>query len=415
MRCAMVAFCLALTTCSVPSTIAAEADWTGLLGPDRNGWVEGFETPTVWPEELQQQWRVKVGVGYGTPIVASGRVFQHARQGDEEVVWCLDLESGETHWRKSYPAPFKMGGGGERHGKGPKSCPVYADGRLFTFSITGLLAAWDAETGKQLWRRRYDSRFQKTHPYWGVSSSPIVDQDRVIVHHGNDDVGALIALDVKTGEEVWSQGKDGASYSSPLLVEVEGVRQVVQWNHNAVVGVESKSGRPLWRFPLPHEGSNQNMPTPTFHEGCIIVGGENRGIRSIRLRETDGEWTATEKWFQSKVALDMSTAVVNGDALFGFSHYGAGRLFCLDLATGGIRWMGPGRLGQNVAFLSVPNHVLALVNNGQLLVVSTKSDSYQKKATYRVASGETWAPPVLLNDGLLIKNRDTLTRWKLPR
>ena len=235
----------------------AETHWPGWLGPDRNGWVSGFEPPATWPDNLEKAWRVEVGTGYGSPLVSGGRVYQHARQGEDEVVWCFDLKTGEVKWRKSYAAPFKIGSGGEFHGKGPKSCPALADGRLFTLSIAGILSAWNTESGELLWRQDYSDRFEKSHPYWGVSTSPLVDGKRVIVHFGGDDRGALVALDVASGEEIWSHGKDGASYSSPLLAEIAGVRQIVEWNHRALVGVESKTGRLLWEYPAVGRGVTQ--------------------------------------------------------------------------------------------------------------------------------------------------------------
>ena len=114
-------------------------------------------------------------------------------------------------WKKSMTVPFKMGGGGEWHGKGPKSSPVMAEGRVFTFSITGILTAWDAASGDQLWQRDYSSQFTSSHPYWGAATSPIVDGQRVIVHFGTDDEGLLVALDTRTGQEIWSLGRAGAS------------------------------------------------------------------------------------------------------------------------------------------------------------------------------------------------------------
>ena len=226
--------------------------WPGWLGPHRNGWVDHVQPPASWPEKLLRSWQVTVGTGYGSPLVVANRVYQHARQGDHEVLWCLDLETGNVQWRQEYRVPFKIGGGGEFHGKGPKSSPLWAEGRIFTMSITGALSAWDASSGALQWRRDYASQFKKGHPYWGASTSPIVDGDRVIVHFGTDDEGALVALNTKNGQEVWRHGKDGASYSSPLLVEIDGIRQVVQWNHRALVGVDSNSGRALWEFPFPH-------------------------------------------------------------------------------------------------------------------------------------------------------------------
>ena len=137
---------------SVPvSAVAAPrsgAYWPGWLGPRRDGWVSDFRPPKRWPTTLTKSWQVKVGTGYGSPLVAGNRVYQHARQGGDEVLWCFDLATGKARWRQSYPAPFKIGGGGQYHGKGPKSSPVMADGRIFTMGITGKLIAWDATSGK---------------------------------------------------------------------------------------------------------------------------------------------------------------------------------------------------------------------------------------------------------------------------
>ena len=395
------------------SLVGAEDYWPGWLGPKRNGWVEGFKSPKEWPGKLKQVWQVKVGTGYGSPLVAAGRVYQHARQGEDEVIWCLDLKTGRVKWRKSYATPFKMGGGGERHGKGPKSSPVFADGRVFVMSITGILSAWDAATGKFLWRRGYASRFKKGHPFWGSSNSPIVDGKRVIAHFGTDEVGILAALDVETGKEVWTQGKDGTCYSSPLLVDHHGVRQVIEWNHRALVGVESKSGRLLWEHPFPHTSHNQNMPTPSFHRGQVLLGGENRGVHRLEPQLKNGVWTVKTHWSQMKVALDMSSAVMNGDLLYGFSHFGRGRFFCLDPKTGKILWQGPERTGENVMFLSIPGHILALISGGELQVIAARADRYEKVASWRVAGNSTWVPPVLLQDRILIKDKETLTLWSL--
>jgi outer membrane protein assembly factor BamB len=241
-----------------------------------------------------------------------------------------------------------------------------------------------------------------------------VDGDRVIAHFGNDETGALIALDVATGEEVWSQGSDGPSYSSPLVVEIHGVRQVVEWNHRNLVGVESRSGRFLWKFPFPHTGSNQNMPTPVFHRGRVLLGGENRAMHCLEPQVEDGTWDVQERWYQDEVALNMSTAVVNGELLFGFSHYRKGQFFCLDIESGEVLWLGPGRTGDNVMFLSMPDHIVALIDDGRLQVLAARGDRFEQVASYRVAEGDTYAPPVLLQDGILVKDLKMLTFWSLP-
>ena len=403
---------LALAVSLIPVLPAAEVVWPGLLGAQRDGWAEHFKVPARWPKQLKKDWSVEVGTGYGTPLVAGQRVYQHARQGEEEVVWCFDLASGKQIWRKSYNNPFKVGGGGERHGKGPKSCPVMADGRLFTLSITGMIHAWDVESGSLLWRKDYRGKWEKgNQPNWGVSTSPIVDGERLIVHLGNDEAGALMAFDVKSGREVWKQGEHGTSYSSPLLVEIAGVRQVVQWNHETLAGVESRTGKLLWEYPAPHRSHNQNMPTPVFYKGRILLGGENRGIKCLEPLLKDGKWSVSRLWHQRKVALDMSTAVINGDHLYGMSHFKMGQIFCLDPRDGTIRWLSEGRIGQNVAFLSLEGHVAALRSNGELRIIAADPTGYRARASYRVAPDQTWAPPVLLDSRILIKDLNRLTLW----
>jgi outer membrane protein assembly factor BamB len=392
---------------------SADDHWPGWRGPARDGQVNDFRPPTSWPERLKRVWQVEVGTGYASPVVSGGRVYQHARQGDDEVVWRLNLKTGDVEWRQSYATPFTIGGGAERHGKGPKSSPALADGRLFTMSITGLLSAWDTASGERLWRRNYGSRFKKSHLYWGASTSPLVDGNRTIAHFGTDGQGALIALDTGSGREVWSSGKDGPSYSSPILVEIQGSRQIIEWNERALVGVDSESGRQLWEYAYPQTRTDQNMPTPTFHKGRVLLGAENRGIRSLEPRLENGAWTVHERWHQKKVALDMSTAVVNDDLLFGFSHFDRGRLFCLDPKTGEVLWQGPGRTGENVALLAIPGYVVALINDGELQIIAASRDRFEKVASYRVAESSTWAPPVLLASGILVKDSQTLTLWSL--
>ena len=329
------------------------------------------------------------------------------------MVWCFDLENGAVKWRKSYAAPFKMGGGGERHGKGPKSSPALADGRLFTLSIAGVLTAWDAASGEFVWRREYSSRFEKGHPYWGASTSPLVDGNRVVVHFGTDGQGVLAALDAESGKEVWTYGKDGPSYSSPLLVEIQGIRQIVEWNERALVGVDSESGRLLWEYPFPQVTTDQNMPTPAFHRGLVLLGAENRGVRGLEPKLDGGVWTVKERWHQKKVALDMSSAAVNGDLLYGFSHYDKGRFFCLDTENGRVLWESPGRTGTNAAILSIPGHVVALVDDGELQIIAARGDRFEKVASYPVADSPTWAPPVVLQSGILVKDNKHLTLWSL--
>ena len=403
-----LAVLLIATGASVVNTSAADPSWTGWLGPNRDGHVTGFEAPGKWPTQLSRKWQVKVGTGYGSPLVHEGRVYQHGRLDGREVLTCVSLETGSQVWQAGDETPFKMGGGGEWHGKGPKSCPVMADGRIFTLSISGTLTARKITDGSRLWRRNYDKEFGKSHPYWGASSSPVVDGSRVIMRFGTDDAGVLVALDAVTGKEVWKLEGPGASYSSPLAVTLHGVRQIIDWNHDTIIGVESATGKLLWRHPFPHVGHNQNMPTPTFHGDRILLGAENRGLHCLIPERSQTGWRVSTGWMQKKIALDMSSAVHSGDLLYGMSHYQKGQLFAVNITNGNILWTSEGRQGQNATFLTTDGYVFVLLDNGRLKLLSSEGTNTEVLRSWKVADSPTWAPPVLLPDGLLIKDQETL-------
>lgn len=392
----------------------AQPQWPGWLGPNRNGQVANVDTPATWPASLKRVWQVEVGEGYASPLVDGKRVYQHARIGAEEVVSCLDLSTGKLLWREGEDVSFTMGGGGLSHGKGPKATPVLADGMMFTHGIAGKLSARKLDNGALVWSKDFLKRFEKNRPYWGASYSPLVDQSRVYIHPGHENDGALLALDCKTGKEIWSSEVVGPSYSSPFALDFGGVRQVVEWNHEDLVGLNAKTGQVLWRFHFPHRGTSQNTPTPIFHQGNILVGGENRGIRSMALKQNDGTWTIEQRWFQKQVVPDMATAVINGDRFFGLSEKKRGQFFCLDANTGKIIWLSSGRIAQHASFLSIPGFVLALLDDGELQLLHPTADTYKAVHTYQVSNGQTWTPPVLLNEGLLIKDKNTLSllSWK---
>lgn len=400
-----------LSLVSVPTLLAVDEFWPGWLGEDRSGRLEDFRPPSPWPDDLKVKWRVQVGPGYVSPVVAEGRILVHSRQGEQEVVRALRMDSGKVIWAKSYPVPFKIGGGGERHGKGPKANPCYSNGRFFTTSISGILTAWDAKLGEILWRKVPGKRFGQSHAHWGASNSPLVLGDMIVNLFGNDNEGALMALDASTGERIWSIGNHGTCYSSPFSVEIDGVRQIVAWDHEALVGVEPEEGRLLWEYPFPHKTHNQNMPTPAFHDGRILLGAENRGIHSFTPVLRQGKWSVSKKWSQKELALDMASAIVAEGFLYGLSHYAQGRLFCLDPNNGNILWQGPPRAGPFASFLSFPNHVLTLSHQGRLSIFKASPDGFQSVVRYNLSERPTWAAPVLLQQGILIKDTDFLTFW----
>jgi outer membrane protein assembly factor BamB len=207
-----------------PSGTRAAGDWPQWRGANRDGAVTDFTAPQSWPAELKQQWKVTVGVGHASPLFVDGKVYVFARQGDEEVLLSLDGATGKEVWRSAQPIAYEMNPAARGHGKGPKSTPVYSNGKIYTFGITGVLSCHDARTGKLRWRKEFSKQYPNTSPLYGTAMSPVVEGGLLIAHVGGQDKGALTAFDAETGAVKWAYDMDGPAYASPIVVEQAGVR-----------------------------------------------------------------------------------------------------------------------------------------------------------------------------------------------
>ena len=147
-------------------------DWPQWRGPNRDGTLASFAEPKSWPENLTRQWKIEVGTGYATPIVVGNRVYAFTRQEENEVMRALDAANGKVVWETSYPAPFQMNNSTSRHGPGPKSTPTFANGRLFTLGMSGIVTAFDAATGKQIWQKPSPP----VEPTFHTAQSALVDR-----------------------------------------------------------------------------------------------------------------------------------------------------------------------------------------------------------------------------------------------
>ena len=163
-------------------------------GPNRDGVIPSYIGPQTWPNQLKQKWQINVGLGYSSPLLVDKNIFTFTRQGEQEVVSCLDLDTGRVLWRGAYAAPYTVNPVARAHGKGPKSTPAFSTGRLFTLGIGGILSSWDAKSGKLLWHREFSADFRTTSPDFGTATSPIVEGKLVIAFVGGNDSGALMAL-----------------------------------------------------------------------------------------------------------------------------------------------------------------------------------------------------------------------------
>jgi len=386
----------------------AGPDWPQWRGPRRDGSLTSFAEPKVWPETLTQRWKITVGEGYSTPIVVGSRVYQFSRQAENEVLRAIDASTGKVLWEKSYAAPFEMNSGARRHGPGPKSTPTFADGRLFTLGMSSIVTAWDAETGKELWRKPAGP----VQPMFHTAMSPIVDRGLMILHVGGHNDGALTAFDPATGVEKWAWKGDGPAYGSPIIVEMGGTRQVVVFSQKSLVGVNAADGQLLWSAPF-EARSTTNSITPLLYGNTLIVSGQGKPLTAYVVANAGGKWSADLAWENPQLSMSFSNPVLVGDAVFSMSPLNSGQFFWADAKSGKALWTSEPRQAGNAAITRSGNLLFVLKEDGTLMVARADPTGFTPMKTYTVATSVTWAPPVISGNRIFVKDAETLALWTL--
>jgi outer membrane protein assembly factor BamB len=392
--------------------IAAWAeDWTQWRGPNRDGQFTLAE-PKNWPEKLNTNWKVTIGEGYASPLLAGGKILEFTRQGDDEVALAIDPENGKVLWRQSYPAPYEPVRSAARHGKGPKSTPLVYQGRLYTFGISGILSSFDAATGKLEWRKEYSKDFKGTWPQFGTSMSPAGADGMVVVLIGTNDDGAVAAYDAKSGEQKWIWKGDGPAYASPVVVEMGGVKQVVTLTQKNAVGLSLRSGELLWKIDFPGR-SGMNIPTPLKFGSRLVLAGDP-GTMLVQVNRSGNTWTPEKVWQITELTMRFSSPVQKGNLVFGFTNRNGGMFFCVDSDTGKTLWTSDPKQGDNAVIYISGESLFLLKDNADLIVARATGSAFQPLRTYHVADSATYANPLMLPDGMVIKDNTALSylTWK---
>lgn len=400
--------CFLLFAALLSSHTAFAQNWPQWRGPDRNGHLPSALAFESWPDSLAEIWRVQVGAGYGSPVAQDGKAYVLTRRGELEHVTCVDLKNGKIVWEQSYAAPFNTNQYATRFGKGPFSTPTLAGGKLYTLGVGGIVSCFDAATGELRWRHQFTDGPPDSKTFFsGSSMSPLIDGERCIVHIGDDTHGALTAFHKETGAEIWKWEGDNPGYASPILVSIEGVRQIVTLAQNHVVGVAAQNGALLWKIPFTSEW-RENMPTPIFYDGLVIYSGVGRGIAAVRPQKNGASWVTPQQWHTDEVSLYMNSPVLAGEALFGLSHRNKGQFFGLHAGSGEILWRSEGRQGENAVIVKSGDFLLSLTTEAELIVSRAAGTAYRKIKSYKVAESATWAMPIFFGDKVLLKDAETL-------
>jgi outer membrane protein assembly factor BamB len=386
-------------------TVAQQPSWPQWRGPSRDG-LAVMNVPAAWPRTLTRKWDAVVGAGHSSPVIAGTRIVVHTRQGTREVIAAYDLGTGARLWQDAYDAPYQVNPAAQQHGPGPKSTPAAAGGRVFALGISGVLSALDLATGKVLWRVPAAT----TLPLYGTANSPVVDGDRVIAFMGGHDRGALTAFDAATGAVRWRWTGDGPGYSSPVVSELSGTRQVIVQSQSRLIGVGAADGRLLWEVPV-RTNFDQNSVTPLVSDGLVISSGLENPTIAFRVTPGPSGWQAQEAWRNEQVSMYMSSPAATGQAIFGLSHRNRGQFVALDPATGRTLWSTRGREADNASFIRAGEWLLIGTTNSELIIARASAARFEEVTRYTVADSPMWAHPAAAGGTIAVKDVDRLIVW----
>jgi outer membrane protein assembly factor BamB len=388
----------------LPASSALAQDWSQWRGPSRDGVIPAAVTPKQWPKSIKRAWQVDVGEGYSSPVVANGRAFLHSRRDPEEIVTAIDLATGKVAWQQKYTASFTKNQYATQMAKGPNSTPLVVGSRVFTLGVTGVLTAWNMADGSVAWRQDYSSSIDTSKLFCGTAMSPMLEGGALIVQVGSDvHGGRILALDPATGKERWSSKGAGPGYASPVAATIDGVRQIITMTNGSIIGIDAGNGSPLWSIPFPDEW-HENIVTPIWTGSSLVVSGTRQGTHAYAIARADaGKWAPTQRWKNAEVTMYTVSPVFADGVIYGMSNKRRGQFVAMDAETGTVKWATIGRDGNHASIQQTAQHLLFLTDGGVLIVARRTPESFVEERRYEIGKSATWAQPVLLADGMLVR------------
>jgi outer membrane protein assembly factor BamB len=416
-----------LVTCVILFSAAGllAQDWPQWRGPNRDNKVEGFTAPKVWPKTLTQKWSVPVGAGVSSPVLVGDKVYAFGRIGGDEVTTCLDAMSGKVVWQKKKSATA-VGGAAQGYG-GPRSTPAVAEGKIVTLGVNGTVTCMEAASGNIVWRKETGDA-----PRFATSTSPLLADGKCILF-----LSKLIAFDLSSGEIKWT-GPGGTPYGSPVLMTVDGVKQVVTPTDSSLIGVGLSDGKALWQRELPGRGYTISYGTPIIDDQTVIYeapikGGGGSSI-ALKIDKNGDKFKATELW-KSKCSYQYCTPVLRDGLLFGLSS--DKKFLCMDAATGKVMWTDTTPRGEAGGVLNAGSVILALTGPAgggkkgggkkggfgfrsetakgdmELTAFEPSNSGYKELANYKLSAGTGLAYPIVAGNRVYAKGNTELTLWMM--
>jgi outer membrane protein assembly factor BamB len=388
----------------VPATLSSNAYWTDFRGPNRDGHYAERPILTNWPAGgLRKLWSQPVGGGYASFVIAEGRAFTIEQRHDRETVTSYEVTTGRELWAHNYPAIFSESMGGD----GPRATPTYHEGRLYSLGGQGEFCCLNAATGELLWHKNVLQEAHASCLYFGMSTSPLIVKDAVIVLSGDPAPAikgktnhTVLAYHKVTGRLLWAALEDKLAYASPMLVTLAGQSQLLVVAEKRIVGLNPGDGAFFWEIPWQVQyGNSIAQPVIVSTNQFVVSAGYGGGCMLVELaRETTG-FKATQVWKNQNLKNKFNSSVFWNGFIFGLDE---GILTCLDAQTGKRRWK-EGRYGYGQLLLA-SSHLVILSGDGELILVKADPERHQELARLRAISGKTWNHPAIAGGLLLVRN-----------
>ena len=387
-----------------PAVTASSRHWTGFRGPDRDGHYRQQPVRTTWGSALTPLWKQPLGSGFASFVIADGRAFTIEQRGRREVAAAYDVVTGRELWTTPWDALF------QENGDGPRATPAWHDGRVYALGATGELRALDAATGRTLWRTDILADAEAGNLDFGTAASPLVFDNLVVVVPGGENGQSVVAYDRNSGKRVWGALDDSASYSSPMLVTLAGVRQILTFTATRLVGLSPESGRLLWDFAW--RAANQaSQPLIAGSDRVFLSTGGSPDATMLQLTAgAEGQLTAKELWRTNRMNNNFSSSVLHDGFIYGLDE---SILACLDASTGELKWKG-GRYGFGQLILA-SGHLIVLTEQGELALVRADPNSHQEVTRFPAIEGKTYNHPAMSDGILLVRNVEEMAAFDLTK
>ncbi len=390
-------------------------DWPRWRGPRGDGSWQGPRLTANWPADgLPRAWRQPLGGGYGGVAVAAGRAYVMDRQEDAglERVLCFDAVDGQPIWSHEFPADYAP----VSYGNGPRATPTVDGDRVYALGAAGRLCCLDAGDGKPVWSHDLVADFAARIPTWGLSASPLVFEDLLIVQAGARPEGCYLAFERRSGALRWRSVDDPAGYATPVVIQRDGGAELVVWTADHVRGLDPRSGAVRWTIPFAVNYGTA-IADPIFHEGLVLVSSYYDGSKAIRLGSAPP--IAEVVWEDRRDLRGLMSQPLyrDGHAFLLDKRHG---LTCFVLADGSKLWDDDNRLtpkGRNpqasLVWLGGGDRALALNSDGDLVLARLAPSGYHELARANII-GRTWAHPAYAGNCVYARSDSELVCVVLP-